>query len=974
MSRYIRLILVISVLLTTPVSTDLLTAQEPTSDQSEDVIVPEMPLLVSPLRTGRSPFAPPEANDKQFMVDTGAYLDRYLFRKDVPNGRLPFEITIDRYYSPLITSVEAPSGFLSDSLRQKLIEKRILPERATLTLMVFDVDHDYTGSCAEVDYVFVNGQQVANPDGNGWARLSSGNGTWSSWSVSIPIQMLKFPTSKGVNGQRPTHAINRIEVEIDVNCKTSWAVEVDWAHISISTNIRPVIFAHGWRGDTSTFSQFRGYMTADGIPYADEVDLLRGIQPILKTSPILISAVDVATREFGVDRVILFAHSKGGLVSRHALGTGSLTSKRTDALFTFGTPHHGVTSWLGNFAFVKCWEFPSGSQRDACNAAAEELGADRIRDEFNYQGCKKGLWPWQGWTNCEPRSTTTSQTNVKYYTFVGDSELIVDDLTGTYPWLANQRPFPSKPKVDHVFTGYDHGKIHSERNAYECAMSYIESSLYSRDKCPSNSMQTEHTEVTSASSMQLVASNSGSLASNGQVQHTALLDSGTKALFSVISAETLEYRLSAPDGRIIDPVIAASDPAVDYFAFQQEGAYWHQYQVTSPMVGSWLNLLRAGTATSYGLEVSIESLNVLSARTVKHTYQPGEVITAEVGLSNSTAPILGAAFIGQFSVPGSSPVALTFLDNGLQGDAIAGDGIATAQIVAPAIESAGIISVTATQGNTVRLASLPIVVAPQTAALIGVVSETVSDTNGNGLYDALRLGVQLNVTRSGHFELGGQLVDSTGQLVATAAYSSRASGGTPLPSGAQTIGLVFDGRAIRQSGRSGPYRLVNVQLTDQTTVTAEADHSLQLYTTSTTYPASTFEGERILLSSAADQARDLNGDGKYDDLRIQLSLNVATPGNFSWNARLVGARETEITWIVGSGYIDNQTPMMFTIDGRKIAASLRDGPYVLRDVSVVQTSGGNATALIDVAHTTAAYKAWQFTGYQAKVYLPLIRR
>ena len=112
--------------------------------------------------------------------------------------------------------------------------------------------------------------------------------------------------------------------------------------------------------------------------------------------------------------------------------------------------------------------------------------------------------------------------------------------------------------------------------------------------------------------------------------------------------------------------------------------------------------------------------------------------------------------------------------------------------------------------------------------------------------------------------------------------------------------------------------------------------------------------------SGNDQAVDENTNSLFDRLMIRLNLNVVKPGQYEWNGRLVDIRGAEIGWAVGSGYLDNTSPMTFDFDGQRIGANGVDGPYILRDVSIYQTSGGNVTALFEKAYTTGNYNASQF--------------
>ena len=191
--------------------------------------------------SGRSPVEPPTASDEMFVADEGGYLDQYLFREDVPGGKLTFNIYIDRYYSNQMQF--DGDGFLTNS--QELANKKILPQVAKLTLEVWDVDHD-ASTDPEVDYVYVNGRLVVDSSGQP-KKLTSGDDTWSTWTAEIPIQWLRFPQSKGSATQRPVAVANEMAIDIDIMNTGRWAVECDWGSLRIETPARPVLLVHGFQ-------------------------------------------------------------------------------------------------------------------------------------------------------------------------------------------------------------------------------------------------------------------------------------------------------------------------------------------------------------------------------------------------------------------------------------------------------------------------------------------------------------------------------------------------------------------------------------------------------------------------------------------------------------------------------------------------------------------------------------------------------
>jgi hypothetical protein len=203
--------------------------------------------------------APIPADDENFIADSGGDLDLYLFRPDRrPDGKLKFNIGIGRYYfnSEDAKEVEFDSnGFLTEDWVDKVVKYKILPARARLHLRVWDVDEDSPG-CKEVDLIYINGKELK--EGGIHIALSGSNDSWSEVVVDVPIWMLKFPKSKGSGLTRPTLAQNEIAIEIDhLECggvgKPNWAVKVDYGILEIRGPVRPVVFAHGWTGNTHSF-------------------------------------------------------------------------------------------------------------------------------------------------------------------------------------------------------------------------------------------------------------------------------------------------------------------------------------------------------------------------------------------------------------------------------------------------------------------------------------------------------------------------------------------------------------------------------------------------------------------------------------------------------------------------------------------------------------------------------------------------
>lgn len=114
----------------------------------------------------------------------------------------------------------------------------------------------------------------------------------------------------------------------------------------------------------------------------------------------------------------------------------------------------------------------------------------------------------------------------------------------------------------------------------------------------------------------------------------------------------------------------------------------------------------------------------------------------------------------------------------------------------------------------------------------GTITATPADTNGNGLFDVLNVGVDVRFTNAGTYAWSALLFDRNGRQIGLA------SGNGAQSAGPSTLPLQFDGRTIGANGVNGPYTLGNLL------VTGGSGQSLVLLTVGQTSAllASQFEG------------------------------------------------------------------------------------------------------------------------------------
>jgi len=120
-----------------------------------------------------------------------------------------------------------------------------------------------------------------------------------------------------------------------------------------------------------------------------------------------------------------------------------------------------------------------------------------------------------------------------------------------------------------------------------------------------------------------------------------------------------------------------------------------------------------------------------------------------------------------------------------------------------------------------------------------------------------------------------------------------------------------------------------------------------------------------LTGSYADAGMDINSDGLYEQLRLQVGVQVTATGSYALSGALVDADGAEIAWAyltstltVGGHFLD------LVFDGAAIGGHGVDGPYTLTDLTLVLNDAVTALPLATVserdAYHTAAYPAARF--------------
>jgi hypothetical protein len=232
------------------------------------------------------------------------------------------------------------------------------------------------------------------------------------------------------------------------------------------------------------------------------------------------------------------------------------------------------------------------------------------------------------------------------------------------------------------------------------------------------------------------------------------------------------------------------------------------------------------------------------------------------------------------------------------------------------------------------------------AKFSGIYSDKATDRDRDGLIDTISIKIGVNVLFPGIYSLNGSLYDLNDAEI-------QANSLTYLNIGAQSAFLEFSG--INSSGRK---RIGNLTIFD--TLGNAMDHVDYAYMTKAynniekDIEIASFNGD------FSDKAVDINGDGFYDFLNIEVGVDALAPGEYTLTATLCSLKGDEIVWSIDHGSLPKgYSKMQLDFDGKSIRNSGIDGPYAIKNIAL---SGSN-WSLNDIRikdYLTSAYNATQF--------------
>lgn len=237
---------------------------------------------------------------------------------------------------------------------------------------------------------------------------------------------------------------------------------------------------------------------------------------------------------------------------------------------------------------------------------------------------------------------------------------------------------------------------------------------------------------------------------------------------------------------------------------------------------------------------------------------------------------------------------------------------------------------------------------PNLSASFTTFSDSGIDTNKDGLYNFLEINAGVNVKVGGIAILKGELYDIEGNKIATAENS------TYVKPGKHSIILRFDGYDIFKHRKNGPYN-VYLELKDRENNLLDNKSFKTL-----AYNFNDFKGLAALTGYYYDYGRDINGNGKFDYLTIEVGVyvrKIREPVQCFLKARLVDNKGKEIGWASNTSYLSSGNQIVkLNFNGTVIYRHGVDGPYYVS----IYLSHISGSEYIPKAYITKSYSYAEF--------------
>ncbi len=237
-------------------------------------------------------------------------------------------------------------------------------------------------------------------------------------------------------------------------------------------------------------------------------------------------------------------------------------------------------------------------------------------------------------------------------------------------------------------------------------------------------------------------------------------------------------------------------------------------------------------------------------------------------------------------------------------------------------------------------------------------SHSAIDTNNDGYLDQLTISTQLSMTSSNDHTVRADLVDTQGNIVATAEWTGNGS----------EVSLKFEGVLASLT----PYYLRNLELLDANdnlidthgggTNSYEFDDFA--YSTGSLYNVG-ITPQSSELAVTAENAIDEDGDGKYDRLDFNVNVSTLASGQYTLEGWLESSTGALIAWKSEEYSLEaGSQSLALSFNGASINDFRANGPFKLIALKFSNLAG--VLEEIHIAHETQDYSFNDFNGSETE--------
>ncbi len=891
---------------------------------------------------GHSGMPAPAANESRFVADDrfGEY-DKVWPLKS-PTDTVTVSILTDR----VVGAVDA-DGFLEHG--QQHIEQGTLAETLRLTIRanIFAVDF---GGILGRDGVSV--EVVLHKDTD--REVSLGNlvgafGSWQEYQLDVNINDVRFPADPCPAQDEttpcatdPEPAENKISFVFTFTGRRGANFEVDWTTLepryAPGLAWRPVLLVPGWRPETAAMGP--GTAWADGLAQRDighRAVEIGSVATIRDNAGLITGYAADLCRRFGVQRINVVAHSKGGIDAReHVEGHGDV-----ETLVMLATPNAG--------SFIA--DILQGAGAAFAPIAFGGYLLDAQEMTSGYMSLYNFLYVHNTQTAYVAVAGSYDSLLASGYGLLygPNDEVVTVESVRALPY-ASGVTYPTAT-VDAISQGicrtrrlYNHSCLRFNTTIVDGVFPAYMSTLTAPPPAPRS--------LTAPAELRGLMSGGAPMpAADVTDSYTALVDAGEAAWFVLASdGDAVRMQLVSPGGVRIE----AAAP-------QDAGMFWYTaHQIPEVEAGTW-------TIEVSGTETEIPSS---SYAVTAHTQQPpglGIALTGRVDdlcavgipseivatVTADGAPLTGSAVTATVVQPDGTP--LTPIDLAEAGDGQHAGSFTASQVGTHSV----VLRAEATSPAFARETPLAVSVVPATAAFVGEISDAGVDTDGDGRFDQLLVEVGVEVDVAAGYRLHGTLFDGSGATVEQVTVD------VELSPGVQTVPLAFDGGGLFAAGADGPYLLDDLVLKDLATGIGLARGPA--YTTAA-YAHTDFERPLPLLLTGNVSDRGVHTEHMdrlpYEAMVVDVEVDLAVAAELTGTASLYAEDGTLVT--VGAVHADLDAGVgivEFRFSAPSIFAVGRAGPYTLRTLSLQGTAADGTPLFLrepDVVTVTQPYRLEDF--------------